>query len=116
MQILHVTIQTDKFLEEIAFYEKYIGLTIHTDLRPMGRNIVFLSNGEGETEIEIVEDMNGTDVGNPYLSIGFQTENLEEFRTLLENDGFNPTEIIRPNPNTAFFFAKDPAGAMVQFM
>lgn len=116
MQMIHVTIQTDKFEEEISFYEKYIGLTIHTDMRPMGRNIVFLSNGNGETEVEIVEDFSATDAGNPNLSVGFKTDNLEEFRNVLVNDGFNPTEIIKPNPNVAFFFAKDPAGVTVQFM
>ena len=33
-KMLHVTIQTNRFEEEIAFYEKEAGLTLQRDMRP----------------------------------------------------------------------------------
>ena len=43
MKMLHVTVQTARFEEEIAFYRDIVGLTIRRDARP-GRNMVFLSD------------------------------------------------------------------------
>ena len=40
-KMLHVTIQTNRFEEEIAFYEKEVGLTLQRDMRPM-KDLVFL--------------------------------------------------------------------------
>ena len=34
-KMLHITIQTTRFEEEIAFYEKEAGLTLQRDMRPM---------------------------------------------------------------------------------
>ena len=34
MKMLHVTIQTNKFEEEMEFYEKEVGLTLQRDMRP----------------------------------------------------------------------------------
>ena len=49
MKMMHITVQTKYFDEELAFYEKIPGLTIRRDMRKMGRNLVFLANSEGET-------------------------------------------------------------------
>ncbi len=40
MKMLHVTIQTNKFEEEMEFYEKEVGLTLQRDLRP-AKDLVF---------------------------------------------------------------------------
>lgn len=44
MKMLHVTIQTLKFEEEMNFFLNHVGLKIERDMRPMGRNMVFLAN------------------------------------------------------------------------
>ena len=53
MKLLHVTIQTDKFEEEVKFNREIAGLEIARDMRPSGRNLVFPANGDGETRIEM---------------------------------------------------------------
>ena len=68
MKMLHVTVQTARFEEEIAFYRDIVGLTIRRDARP-GRNMVFLSDSEGDTEIEIIENSASADAGNAFLSV-----------------------------------------------
>ena len=115
MKMLHVTIQTKFFQEEMDFFLKHVGLKIDRDMRPFGRKMVFLNNGEGETCIEIIE--NDSDfAGNENLSVGFLTEDLEKKREELIADGFKPTPMISPAPNVKFFFVTDPAGVKIQFM
>ena len=115
MKMLHVTIQTAKFDEEIAFYREIAGLTIRRDARP-GRNMVFLSDAEGDTEIEIIEAPSAADAGNAYLSVGFRSGDAEALRAALEAKGYAPTPMVSPGPAVKFFFVKDPAGVNVQFM
>lgn len=115
MKMLHVTIQTKFFQEEMDFFLNHVGLKIERDMRPFGRNMVFLNNGDGETCIEIIE--NDSDcAGNEYLSIGFQSDDLVKKREELIADGYDPTPIISPAPNVQFFFVTDPAGVKIQFM
>jgi len=116
MKLLHVTIQTSKFEEEIKFYREFVGLNIQNDLRPMGKEIVFLADGEQEKYIEIINNPEAFDAGNKYLSIGFKTQDVEAKREEFEKLGFKPTPIISPLPQVKFFFVKDPAGVNVQFM
>ncbi len=116
MKLSHVTIQTANFAEEIDFYARYAGLTIQRDMRPAGRNMVFLANAEGDTQIEIIQKPGATDAGNANLSIGFVAEDLDALYATLANDGFQPTDFVQPMPQVRFFFVKDPAGVYVQFM
>ena len=115
MKMLHVTIQTKFFQEEMDFFLKHVGLKIDRDMRPFGRNMVFLNNGEGETCIEIIEN-DAEFAGNENLSVGFLTKDLEKKREELIADGFVPTPMITPAPNVKFFFVTDPAGVKIQFM
>jgi lactoylglutathione lyase len=115
MKMIHVTIQTKFFQEEMDFFLKHVGLKIDRDMRPFGRNMVFLNNGEGETCIEIIEN-DAEFAGNENLSVGFLTEDLEKKREELIADSFEPTPMISPAPNVKFFFVTDPAGVKIQFM
>ena len=115
MKMAHVTIQTKYLEESIKFYEDLFGLAVVTDLRPMGGKIVFLANGEDETCVELIENPE-----NPYsgagISMGFHVEDVESYHNELAEKGYNPSPIIRPNPNVGFFFVKDPNGVSIQFI
>ena len=116
MKMLHVTIRTDQFDDELKFYQEIIGLRMIRDMRPMGRKMVFLANEAGETEIEIIETPGAGNAGNENLSIGFRTENVEAQRQELISLGLEATPMICPNPQVRFCFVKDPAGVNIQFM
>ena len=116
MRLNHITIQTETFEKEIEFYQKYVGLTVSRDLRPLGKNIVFLSGTTDDTALEIIEKPGATDSGNENISIGFQTDDLEKMHNEFCSDGLNPTPFISPIPQVQFFFVKDPAGVNVQFI
>lgn len=116
MRMLHVTIQTDQFEKEIEFYEKHVGLTLQADMRPKGKDMIFLGEDAEATRIEVLRNPAAGNAGNENLSIGFQTENVEEKREEMLAAGFEVTPMISPMPGVKFFFVKDPAGVNVQFM
>ncbi len=116
MKFLHVTIQTNRFQDEVDFYEKYVGLTVQQDMRPMGKNMVFLANHAGETCVEIIENQEAVSSGTKHLSIGFETGDTEAMRARMLETGLNVSPMISPMPQVQFFFVTDPAGVNVQFI
>ena len=115
MKFSHATIQTVKFEEEIKFFQEHVGLKITADFRERGMNIVFLSDKEGDTAIEIINNPSAASSGNENFSIGFDATDLESKRDELIKEGFKVTEITSPAPTVRFFFVTDPAGVTVQF-
>lgn len=116
MKMLQVTIRTSKFAEELAFYEEIVGLKIVRDLREKGRGIVFLADTEGDTCIEIIDAPDSDDAGNSFLSVGFDSGDVEKMREKLIGAGIEVSPMENPVPYVRFFFVKDPAGVNVQFM
>lgn len=116
MKLVHVTIQTDRFEQEVEFYKNHAGLTIQQDMRPIGRNLVFLADNKGDTCIEIIENKEAEFTANGNISLGFHTDSLTAKRENLISAGFTPTPVISPMPNVHFFFVSDPAGVTVQFI
>ncbi len=82
----------------------------------LSRNMLFLVDSEGETEIEVIETPGAGNAGNENLSIGFQTENVAAKREELIAKGMDVSPMIQPNPHVQFFFVKDPVGVNIQFM
>ena len=116
MKMLHVTVQTNEFEEELQFYLDIVGLKIITDMREMGPKMVFLANTEGDTEIEIIGNPSASPIVSESLSVGFKTEDVQKKYEELKTKGITVSQMIRPNPHVQFFFVNDPAGLKVQFM
>lgn len=116
MKMVHVTIHTADFEDELKFYQDIVGLSIQRDLRPQGRKLVFLAEAEGDTCIELIEHPNGEKVASSYLSIGFHTENVEQKREELAARGYEVTPLLQPSPQVKFFYVTDPAGVRIQFI
>ena len=116
MKMLQVTIRTNKFEEELMFYKEIVGLKIVRDLREKGRGIVFLADTEGDTYIEIIDTPDSDDAGNSFLSVGFDSGDVEKMREKLIGAGMEVSPMENPVPYVRFFFVKDPAGVTVQFM
>ena len=76
MKMVHVTIHTCRFEEEVSFYQDIIGLSVDKDMRSV-RNMVFLNDSPGETCIEIIGEKDAQDAGNGNLSIGFHTVDVD---------------------------------------
>ena len=67
MKMMHITIQTKHFAEELKFYQEIIGLTIQHEMNGMGRHIVFLGDGEGGMSIEIIDRPDAENSGNQFF-------------------------------------------------
>ena len=76
-KLVHITIQTSRFEEEIEFYEKEAGLTLQRDLRPK-KDIVFLADAAGDTCVEVIRNPEADQSGSPNISIGFQADDVEK--------------------------------------
>ena len=114
-KLVHITIQTSRFEEEIEFYENVAGLTLQRDMRPM-KDLVFLANEAGDTCVEVIRNPEAEQSGNPNISIGFHADDVEAKREELVAAGYEATPMISPVPGVQFFFVKDPAGVNVQFI
>ena len=116
MKMKHITIHTDKLESSIEFYSQVLGLSVQMDMRKNGgMSIVFLSNEEGETAIELIEDKDASYAGHG-ISIGFSAENVDVKRRELESAGYSPSPMISPNPHVRFFFIEDPNGVKIQII
>ena len=90
MKMLHVTIQTEKFEAEVQFYLNIVGLKMITDMRPMGMQMVFLADNEGDTEIEIID--------NPEANISNFISNIEQ----IANDAGIPIKNLHEEADGIF--------------
>lgn len=88
MKMMHITIQTKNFNEEIKFYQEVIGLTIQHEMNGMGRHIVFLGDNTGDMPIEIIDRPDAEISGNQFLSMGYKTEDVVKMRETLMEKGY----------------------------
>ena len=117
MKFCHVTLSVKDLDASVRFYQEIVGLEIIRRF-PAGpdRDIVFM--GSGSTEVELISGAvsDGQCVGKG-ISLGFNTVSLEDTIALLHEKGYKTDgNIVSPNPNTSFFFARDPDGYSVQFV
>ena len=115
MKMVHVTIQTKHFEEEIKFYQEIVGLAIQSQMEGP-KKIAFLADSADETKVEIIDNPEADNSGNPNISMGFKSEDVEKKREELIALGYEVSPMISPVPAVKFFFTKDPAGVTVQFI
>ncbi len=118
MKYLWTTMHVKDLDKSVAFYEEVVGLTLENRFPAgHGSEIAFMRSDGTETKVELLcrADFAGRseDVA---LSLGFETENLEEKMTEIKAKGYAVSQIVSPNPKTRFFFVKDPDGIDIQFV
>ena len=116
MQLTHITINTGRLEESVAFYQNILGLNIARDMRGKGTvNIVFLNDGSSDVCIELVANKEHSYEGSG-ISVGFATDDLDKSAQELKSKGIKKKKIIVPNPHTRFLFIEDPNGVQIQFI
>lgn len=113
MHIPHITISSCNVEKSIEFYQKYAGL----EIKKAHGNLTFLGDPKEEngTLVELVKVEENAFSGAG-ISIGFEVEDAEGYREMMEKDGFEPSPMRSPSPTTHFFFVKDPNGVRIQFI
>ena len=121
MKFVHVTLSVKDLEASMKFYQEIVGLEVTRKFTSgSGSEIVFLSSGSsGDTEVELIASR-GDDSGESGkgISLGFEsTLPMDEMIALLKEKGYEPDgSTSSPNPNTRFFFVRDPDGYRIQFM
>lgn len=114
MHFRQLTLMVEKLEESIEFYETIIELSISRRIKVEEGEVVFLTNGEGETEIELVCMPQMQKFEGKGLSICFETEDLDAKHEIIESKGLNPSEIKTPDAKSRYFWVYDPNGISVQ--
>lgn len=114
MHIKHVTLRVNNMEESIKFYETITELTISRRFIEGAAEIAFLTNGKGETEIELLYIPEGQKFEGKGMFICFETDKLDEMHKLAKANGLNPSPIQVPSDGTRYFYVYDPNGVSIQ--
>ncbi|MDD2217253.1 MAG: VOC family protein [Eubacteriales bacterium] len=114
MHIKHVSLRVSNMDESIEFYKTITELTISRRSKAGQGEIAFLTNGSGETEIELIYMPEGVRFKGKGMFICFETDKLDEMHKLAVDKGLNPSPIQDPGDKTRYFYVYDPNGVSVQ--
>lgn len=114
MHIKHVTLRVANIEESIQFYQEMTELTISRRFKEGPAEVVFLTNGEGETQIELLHILGGQTFEGKGMFICFETDKLDEKHRLAQDQGLNPSPIQIPGDGTRYFYVYDPNGVSIQ--
>lgn len=117
MKFCWTTIMVRNMKESLDFYQGIVGLEINRRFSPRdGMEIVFL--GKGETEVELIYNESAEDANmGSGISLGFETESMDELTTLLKEKGIDIISgPFSPNPHMTYFFVLDPNGLRIQLI
>lgn len=103
--------------ETLKFYEEIVGLEVVNRFE-VGPDMEIAFLGHGETQIEFIWDKNNKEINiGSDISWGFEVESLDKMMELLKEKAIDiESGPFEPNPNTKFFFVKDPNGLRIQFV
>lgn len=116
MHYLHTTLYVTDLDVSAAFLENWTGLKVTRSFALGDTRFVFLSGGEGETALELIQSPSHPAVRYDGLSLGFAVTDLDGERERAEAAGLNPSPIREPAPGVRFCFLSGPDGLTVQLM
>lgn len=114
MHLKHITLRVGNMEESIKFYEIMTELVISRRFTEGSAEVAFLTNGEGETEIELLYIPEGQKFEGKGMFICFETDKLEEMHKLAQRENLNPSPIQIPGDGTRYFYVYDPNGVSIQ--
>ncbi|MFA7671148.1 MAG: VOC family protein [Sphaerochaetaceae bacterium] len=115
MKYLWTTIMVTDLEKSLEFYQEVIGLPLKKRFfAGEGKEIAFL--GDGETQIELIKDINDNSSVGSGISLGFQVESLDATMKFLSEKGIAiESGPFQPNENIKFFYVLDPNFLKIQF-
>lgn len=114
MHIKHITLRVRDLEKSIRFYQTMTELTISRQFQAGPAELAFMTNGDGETEIELLHIPQGPMFQGTGMFLCFQTDKLDEMHQLAKEEGYNPSDIQNPGDDTRYFYMYDPDGVSVQ--
>ena len=113
MHIRHIAVRVHDLEKSVRFYEQIAELKVARRVSAGAAELAFLTNGEGETEIELIQMPGQTYEGKGWF-LCFETDKLDEQHAFAGEQGMNPSPIQEPGDGTRYFYVYDPDGLSVQ--
>ncbi|HWQ75270.1 MAG TPA: VOC family protein [Syntrophomonas sp.] len=114
MYFRQLTLIVKDLEESIEFYEIITELKISRRFKDGPAEIAFMTNGNGETEIELVCTSQMQKFEGKGFFICFVTDKLDAMHELAQEKGLNPSDIRNPDAESRYFYVYDPNGVSVQ--
>lgn len=114
MKIKHITLRVKDLDESIKFYETITELSVSRRFKSDSAELAFMTNGEGDTEVELLYIPQGQSFEGKGMFICFETNKLDAMHKIAKDQGFNPSEIQLPGDGTRYFYVYDPNGVSIQ--
>ena len=115
-----------RILDEAAsvdFYDRCFGLKVADRLDFESFTLIYLANGESETELELTVNKGRTepyDLGDGYGHVAFSVDDVDAEHARLTEAGFQPRKLVDFAPGGEvigrFFFIKDPDGYEIEVL
>ena len=114
MHFEQLTLMVRNLEKSIEFYETITELSISRCFKAGAGEIAFLTNGSGETEIELVCMPQMQKFEGSGFFICFTTDKLDAMYELVQTSGLKPSDIREPDAENRYFYVYDPDGVSVQ--
>ncbi|MEI6101671.1 MAG: VOC family protein [Eubacteriales bacterium] len=117
MKFCWCTIQVKDMEESLTFYQEIVGLPLTKRFR--GGDVVEIAFlGNEPTKVELICNTKQPPEGSGKgISLGFEVGNLDDAMQSINEKGIKiEGGPFAPNPQTRFFYIKDPNGVKVQFV
>lgn len=120
---IHSMIRVLDEARSVAFYQQVFGLQVAERLDFDTFTLVYLANGESQTELELTVNKGRTDpydLGDGYGHIAFSVEDVDALHARLEAEGLAPRKLVDFAPGgeviARFFFIADPDGYQIEVL
>lgn len=114
MHIKHITFRVKNLEKSIEFYQMMTEQTVSRRFSAGQAELAFLTNGQGETEIEFIHIPGSPTIEAKGMFICFETDKLDEMHALAKAKNLHPSEIQCPDDGSRYFYIYDPDGVSVQ--
>lgn len=117
MKFEFATIHVKDLETSIQFYENVVKMKVARKFEA-GPNMEIAFMADGSAEIELICDKGAEPpVYGQWPTLGLAVDNLDEAMEHMKAQGVEITAgPIQPNPNTRFFFIKDPDGLTLEII
>lgn len=118
---VHSMIRVLDEARSVEFYDRCFGLKVAERLDFPDFTLLYLANGESETELELTVNKGRTEpyaLGDGYGHIAFTVDDVDALRARLEAEGLAPRKLVDFAPGgtviARFFFIADPDGYQIE--
>lgn len=120
---IHSMIRVLDEAKSVAFYDQVFDLKLAERLDFDSFTLIYLSNAESETELELTVNKDRTqpyDLGDGYGHIAFSVDDVDALHARLLAEGFAPRKLVDFAPGgeviARFFFIADPDGYQIEVL